>query len=92
MKCQRVGCNNAARYTPVLVVWPVGVRQHEPELAARGPLDLPVCGGHMRSLVKSDLLNDDGWDAVKSAFLENGRGMPDRETCVFEWFELPSDG
>jgi len=81
--CERKGCNNVAVYRPCLVL-----RPWADAAPAKAVLDLPLCDECMVQTRPSDLITDEGWQAIVSQFEAAGNAIPDRALTEVEWVDI----
>lgn len=84
MLCQRRGCEASAVWIPVLEL-----RAPSSDIPATATLQtFGLCKRHKDETKLGDLLTDEGWEMLTSAFAEHGKAMPSRLLTRLLWLPL----
>lgn len=85
VKCDKLGCGQEAKWRPVLVL-PAPLPHVGPP--AKAELGLNLCDEHKNGLTTSDLITEESWQQLVSAFKQLGKAIPDRERISIEFVDI----
>lgn len=87
MKCIERDCQHEAKWYPVLLLY--ADRKRYPACApARSLFGIPTCDEHRAARTPENLVTDEGWRMISTAFSALGKVVPDREAIEVEFTEI----
>lgn len=75
--CQRIDCDNEAKWIPGLRMWPEGMPKTE-GASATCHIGLQVCDKHKEDSDIDFYVTDEGWQVIVQTFVTMGLALPDR--------------